>query len=318
MSTSARFDIRIAIGALFFALGDVLAFYGFFTRSNAQLYARSENIVINLWWGLIMAAFGIVMIFFGTRAKDRTIRTGPRDAITVLLVGMFLTPWAAFASSDGNVQQRWSLPSAPTEAFAGEISYEFDSVLNKTTASYTAPLGKRGFLHRIFFPPPTVHAITASYVFAGRIASHVPDTIRIRLESDEYVVATVGSEFGLGSDRVMTIDIGERAVRHYLSLSQRIELDSTPRQGNNRLGSSARAQDSFRLPQIRQVHVKRRATAWFSTCEFLSLINQREIRGTVAGLEFTVNPEVVTGLSLFAARMLPDSAQERSVDCSPK
>ena len=75
MSNSARFDIRIAIGALFFALGAVLAFYGFFTRSNAQLYARSENIPINLWWGLIMVVFGIVMIFFGTRAKDRPLHT---------------------------------------------------------------------------------------------------------------------------------------------------------------------------------------------------------------------------------------------------
>ena len=75
MSGSARFDIRIAIGALFFALGAVLAFYGFFTRSNAQLYARSENIPINLWWGLVMVVFGIVMIFFGTRAKDRPLHT---------------------------------------------------------------------------------------------------------------------------------------------------------------------------------------------------------------------------------------------------
>jgi uncharacterized membrane protein YedE/YeeE len=73
MSTRARFDIRIAIGALFFALGSVLAFYGFFTRSNAQLYARSENIAINLWWGLIMAVFGIVMIYFGTRVKERPL-----------------------------------------------------------------------------------------------------------------------------------------------------------------------------------------------------------------------------------------------------
>jgi hypothetical protein len=75
MSTSARFDIRIAIGALFFALGGVLALYGFFTRSNPQLYARSENIAINLWWGLIMAVFGIVMIFFGTRTKGRPLHT---------------------------------------------------------------------------------------------------------------------------------------------------------------------------------------------------------------------------------------------------
>jgi hypothetical protein len=236
-----------------------------------------------------------------------------------LLIAVLAAPLAsAFAGSDENAQQRFSLPSAPTEAFAGQISYDFDSVLNKTTASYTASLGKRGLLHRIFFPSPAVHTITASYVFVGRIASRVPDTIRVRLESDEYLVDTVGGEFALGYGRVMTLDVGERAVQHSLSVSQRIEIDSTPRQAPNRLGASARAQDSFRLLQVRQTHIKRRATAWFSTCEFLSLINQREIRGTVAGLDFTVNPEVVTGLNLFAAKMLPDSAMERSVDCSPK
>ena len=240
-------------------------------------------------------------------------------AISVILLAMVIPPWAAaFASSDESAQQRLSLPSAPSEAFAGEISYEFDSVLNKTTATYTAPLGKRDLLHRLFFAPPTVHTITASYVFTGRIASHIPDTIRVRLESDEYVDTTVGSEFGLGFEGVMTIDLGERALQRYLSLSQRIEHDSTPRQDPNRTGAGTRARDSFRLPQIRQAHIRRRATAWFSTCEFLSLINQREIRGTVAGLDFTVNPEVVTGLNLFAAKMLPDTAHERFVDCPPR
>ena len=132
MSTSARFDIRIAIGALFFALGAVLAFYGFFTRSDTQLYARSQTIVINLWWGLIMAVFGIAMIFFGTRAHKRS-----RVTISVILLAMFLTPSKpAYASSDESAQERLSLPSAPTEAFAGEIRYDFDSVLNTTTASY--------------------------------------------------------------------------------------------------------------------------------------------------------------------------------------
>ena len=71
MSTAARFDIRIPIGALFFLLGAVLTAYGVITRSDAQLYARSENIVINLWWGSIMVIFGALMLFFGMRAKVR-------------------------------------------------------------------------------------------------------------------------------------------------------------------------------------------------------------------------------------------------------
>jgi hypothetical protein len=72
MSTAARFDIRIPIGALFCLLGAVLTVYGIATRSDAQLYARSGNIVINLWWGVVMLVFGAAMLFFGTRAKERS------------------------------------------------------------------------------------------------------------------------------------------------------------------------------------------------------------------------------------------------------
>ncbi len=75
MSTAERFDIRIPIGALFSLLGAVLTVYGIVTKSDAQLYARSENIVINLWWGLIMLAFGVLMLVFGTRAKQRPLHT---------------------------------------------------------------------------------------------------------------------------------------------------------------------------------------------------------------------------------------------------
>jgi flagellar biosynthesis protein FliR len=69
MSTATRFDIRIPIGALFMLLGLILSIYGLITKSDPQLYARSENIVINLWWGLIMLIFGAGMLFFGKRAK---------------------------------------------------------------------------------------------------------------------------------------------------------------------------------------------------------------------------------------------------------
>jgi len=75
MSTAGRFDIRIPIGALFSLLGAVLTVYGIVTKSDAQLYARSENIVINLWWGLIMLAFGVLMLVFGTRAKQRPLHS---------------------------------------------------------------------------------------------------------------------------------------------------------------------------------------------------------------------------------------------------
>jgi hypothetical protein len=67
MSGAGRFDIRIPIGVLFLALGVILAIYGVATHSDVTLYARSENLVINLWWGLVMIVFGALMLYFGTR-----------------------------------------------------------------------------------------------------------------------------------------------------------------------------------------------------------------------------------------------------------
>ncbi len=75
MSTAARFDIRIPIGTLFTLLGVILAIYGVATRTDIVLYGRSENIVINLWWGLIMIVFGAAMLYFGLRAHRRPLHS---------------------------------------------------------------------------------------------------------------------------------------------------------------------------------------------------------------------------------------------------
>jgi hypothetical protein len=75
MSTDARFDIRIPIGALFSLLGIILAVYGAATRSNVDLYGRSQSIVINLWWGIIMLIFGGAMLYFGSRAHRRPLHS---------------------------------------------------------------------------------------------------------------------------------------------------------------------------------------------------------------------------------------------------
>jgi protein-S-isoprenylcysteine O-methyltransferase Ste14 len=79
MSTAGRFDIRIPIGALFLLLGVILAVYGGATRSNVDLYGRSANIVINLWWGLVMIVFGGAMLYFGARAHRRPLHSAAGD-----------------------------------------------------------------------------------------------------------------------------------------------------------------------------------------------------------------------------------------------
>jgi uncharacterized membrane protein len=79
MSSEARFDIRIPIGALFLLLGVILAIYGAATRSDVELYGRSQSIVINLWWGLVMIVFGGSMLYFGLKAHRRPLHSAAGD-----------------------------------------------------------------------------------------------------------------------------------------------------------------------------------------------------------------------------------------------
>ena len=69
MSGAAGFDIRLPIGVLFVVLGALLMLYGVMTLSDTALYARSNSVNINLWWGLTMVLFGGLMYLFGHRAR---------------------------------------------------------------------------------------------------------------------------------------------------------------------------------------------------------------------------------------------------------
>ncbi len=60
MSSSTRLDVRIPIGAFFTIAGAMLIIFGLV--SNKQIYERSENININLWWGLVMFIFGAIFL----------------------------------------------------------------------------------------------------------------------------------------------------------------------------------------------------------------------------------------------------------------
>ena len=75
MSGAARFDIRLPIGALFLLLGGILTVYGVVTKSDTQLYVRSADIAINLWWGIVMVIFGALMLYYGRRAKERPLHS---------------------------------------------------------------------------------------------------------------------------------------------------------------------------------------------------------------------------------------------------
>jgi hypothetical protein len=67
MSSAEGLDIRAPIGGLFSVLGLMLAGYGMVAGSRtASDLAPVTN--VNLWWGLAMLAFGIVMLLLARRA----------------------------------------------------------------------------------------------------------------------------------------------------------------------------------------------------------------------------------------------------------
>lgn len=64
-------DLRIPIGILFLSLGLLLVVFGIFTNGDAELYKRSLDININLWWGALLSVFGGAMLFFALRGAKK-------------------------------------------------------------------------------------------------------------------------------------------------------------------------------------------------------------------------------------------------------
>jgi hypothetical protein len=62
-------DIKIPIGLLFTIIGLLLFVYGFITNGNVALYEKSLNININLWSGILMLVFGVLMLIFSKWKK---------------------------------------------------------------------------------------------------------------------------------------------------------------------------------------------------------------------------------------------------------
>lgn len=58
-------DIRLPIGLMFSILGLLLV--GFGLLGDKTIYHRALGININLWWGMVMFSFGVVMFLLGRR-----------------------------------------------------------------------------------------------------------------------------------------------------------------------------------------------------------------------------------------------------------
>jgi len=65
-----RLDVRFPIGGMFSILGALLTLYGF--TSDQAIYARSLGINVNLWWGLVLLAFGLAMLGLAVKAARRS------------------------------------------------------------------------------------------------------------------------------------------------------------------------------------------------------------------------------------------------------
>jgi hypothetical protein len=64
-----KLDLRLPIGLMFSIVGTLLTVFGL--TSDPTIYARSLGINVNLWWGLVLLAFGLVMLGFAIRASRR-------------------------------------------------------------------------------------------------------------------------------------------------------------------------------------------------------------------------------------------------------
>lgn len=69
---SHRLSIALTIGATIGLMGLILLLYGLFGKAD---YSRSDGINVNLWWGLLMFVFGLLMSIGGAISTRRQGRS---------------------------------------------------------------------------------------------------------------------------------------------------------------------------------------------------------------------------------------------------
>jgi hypothetical protein len=70
-------DLRIPMGLMFTFSGAIMTTWGIKTNGNTALYERSLGINANLWWGLVLLAFGLTMFILGQRSQRRLAKEPP-------------------------------------------------------------------------------------------------------------------------------------------------------------------------------------------------------------------------------------------------
>jgi hypothetical protein len=64
-------DLRIPMGLMFTSTGAIMTTWGIKTLDDTTLYEKSLGINANLWWGLVLLAFGLTMYIVGQRSQRR-------------------------------------------------------------------------------------------------------------------------------------------------------------------------------------------------------------------------------------------------------
>lgn len=67
-------DIRFPIGLMFTVFGLIISVFGLVTEGNSAMYEKSLNVNVNLLSGLLMLAFGLIMLFFSEPVRRRLKR----------------------------------------------------------------------------------------------------------------------------------------------------------------------------------------------------------------------------------------------------
>jgi hypothetical protein len=73
MSGTADLDVRLPIGGLFTVLGFMLAAYGLVVGSGSASLSATRSTNVNLWWGLVMLVFGLLLLFGSFLARRRLV-----------------------------------------------------------------------------------------------------------------------------------------------------------------------------------------------------------------------------------------------------
>jgi hypothetical protein len=65
-----KLDLRLPIGLMFTIFGILLV--GFGLTSDPAIYQRSLGVNVNLWWGVVLLVFGLVMLGLVMRGRRAT------------------------------------------------------------------------------------------------------------------------------------------------------------------------------------------------------------------------------------------------------